>query len=178
MLYYRYVKQKIKIIQSVFVQQFCLVTEDESLFLWPKDTIIGLISSHVILFNIFKHRVPLRTTLQIFQVQWIFNNNFNPNKYYLSTCAKINYGINCFVRTCMWRAFLLQTNVLFFQRELYGPPRATLQEGCSMLPLQQTLPSEEIVHELLSVSRSVGQLSRAQQHMAWLAVPQSFSRGS
>jgi len=26
----------------------------------------------------------------------------------------MNYGINSFVRTCMWRAFLLQTNVLFF----------------------------------------------------------------
>jgi len=54
----------------------------------------------------------------------------------------------------------------FFQRELYGPTRATLQEGGSMLPLQQTLSSEEIVHELLSLSRSVGQLSRAQQHVA------------
>jgi hypothetical protein len=30
----------------------------------------------------------------------------------------------------------------------------------------------------MSLSRLVGQLSRAQQYMAWLAVPESFSRGS
>jgi hypothetical protein len=54
----------------------------------------------------------------------------------------------------------------FFQREFYRPTRATLQEGGSMFPMHQTLSSEEVVHELLSFSRSVGQLSRAQQHMA------------
>jgi hypothetical protein len=47
-----------------------------------------------------------------------------------------------------------------------------------MLTMLQTLPSEEAVHKFMSLSRLVGQLSRAQQYMARLAVPESFSRGS
>ena len=40
-------KIKKKKIHPVFVQQFCLVTEAGSLFLWPKDVIIRLyLKSH------------------------------------------------------------------------------------------------------------------------------------
>lgn len=60
--------------------------------------------------------------------------------------------------------FFRQT--FFFQRQLYGPTRKTIQGGCSMLTLHKTLPSKQAVHELLSLSRSVGKLPRAQQHMA------------